>query len=219
MSESAPPDIPESAARHPIRHWEEVAVALLLSLAALASSWCGYQSARWSGIQSMWFNQASAARTEAIGAEGSADQKAAIDVQLFANWLNATATDRVALAEFYSRRFRDEFRPAFEAWISLNPLQNAQAPQTPFLMPQYRLADRERARDLAAEADRRFDKAMAANQQSDDYVLDTVILSSVLFLGGIASNFDGRKVRWGMMAVAGVLLIFGLYNIIRYPVA
>lgn len=219
MPEIEPLEAPEPLGRHPISHWEEMVVAILLSLAALTSSWCGYQSARWSGVQTMWYDQAGAARTQSIGAGGTADQKAAIDVQLFSNWLNAAGTEQMALADFYRERFREEFRPAFEAWLALQPLKDPEAPETPFLMPEYTLADRARALDLAAEADRRFNEASAANQQSDDYVLTTVILSSVLFLAGIVSNFDRKKVRWGMMAVAGFLLVFALFNVIRYPVA
>lgn len=120
---------------------------------------------------------------------------------------------------FYRERFRDEFKPAFEAWQAMDPLRNPQAPPTPFRLPQYRVHESLRAADLAKEADRLFDLGRQANQQGDNYVLTSVVLSSVLFLGGIASNFDRRAVRGGMMTIAAILLAIGLHNIVTFPVA
>lgn len=200
-------------------HNEEVIVAVLLSLAALASSWCGYQSARWTGVQTMHYSKSVSARTQSVSAAGTANQLMAVDIGLFTNWLDAMAMNRTVLADFYRARFRDEFKAAFDAWRVTRPLENPHAPPSPFRLPQYRLADAVRATDLSGEADRQFDLAQEANQQSDDYVLTSVVLSSVLFLGGIAGNFEQHTVRWGMMTVASLLLLFGLYNILVYPVA
>lgn len=208
----------EPVGAHPVARHEEMTVAVLLSLAALASSWCGYQAARWSGIQTWQYNESLASRTESTRADGTANQLMAIDVNLFSSWLDATATDRNMLADFYRQRFRPEFKPAFEAWLATGPLRNPEAPPTPFRLPEYRLAEAAQATELARKADLTFDLAQQANQTSDNYVLTTVILSSVMFLGGIAGNFDQRAVRGGMMAVATFLLVFALRNIIVYPV-
>ena len=39
----------------------------------------------------------------------------------------------------YQSRFRDEFKPAFAAWLATKAFTNPSAPGTPFAMPQYRV--------------------------------------------------------------------------------
>ena len=41
---------------------------------------------------------------------------------MFFQWVNATATGDAELADFYTDRFRPEFRPAFDAWLATDPL-------------------------------------------------------------------------------------------------
>lgn len=65
------------------RRWEkmlEILAALALSLAALATSWSGYQASRWGGLMVIHFNQASALRIESSRAADLANQQTQIDV-------------------------------------------------------------------------------------------------------------------------------------------
>ena len=80
-----------------------------------------------------------ARRVDATG-RSVANRQAQIDVALFTQWIDAYAQDEAELTSFYRKRFRDEFEPAFEAWIATKPRQNPKAPLSPFAMPQYRLA-------------------------------------------------------------------------------
>ena len=48
----------------------------------------------------------------------TAGQDRLFDSQVFSQWLNADQTGNAALAALYERRFRPEFRPAFDAWIA-----------------------------------------------------------------------------------------------------
>lgn len=93
-------------------------------------------------------------------------------------------------------RFRAEARPAVDAWLATQPRINPEAPPGPFQMPEYRVSLAERAAQLEEEAANLFEKGKAANEHSDDYVLNAVILASVLFLAGIAPRFDWR--RWSL---------------------
>ena len=67
------------------------------------------------------------------------DAQQQIDVATFIQWVDARESGRAELADFFQTRFRDEFKPAFDAWLATRPLTNANAPKTPFEMPQYRL--------------------------------------------------------------------------------
>ena len=92
------------------------------------------------------------------------------------------------LADFYFQRFRPEFKPAVEAWAALRPLKNADAPPTPFAMPEYKLAKSEEADKLLAEAEASSADARESNQRSDNYVLAVVLFAASLFFAGISTK-------------------------------
>ena len=72
---------------------------------------------------------------------------------------------------------------------------------------------------LDIEAKNLLDEGKAANQQSDDYVLNTVILVSVLFFAGIAQRrFRRLEYRVALTILGSGMLVYGLVNIFRYPV-
>ena len=75
----------------------------------------------------------------------------------FTQWVDAYALKERELADFYFKRFRDEFQPAVNAWVATRPLKNPDAPLTPFAMPQYKLA-------AQAEADR-LDAALGGQRR------------------------------------------------------
>lgn len=209
-------DLPEKYDR-----WEpvaEVIATIVLAIATLATAWSGYQAARWGGVQSTSYSQAGALRTESVRASTQAGQLIQIDIGVFTNWINAFATNNQDLADFYRERFRDEFVPAFEAWLATDPVNNPDAPSSPFVMPQYQPRLLDESLQLEEEAEGLFAQGSEANQTSDDYILNTVILAGVLFLGGIASRFKAMAARWVIIIISLTILAYGLINLIRFPV-
>jgi hypothetical protein len=202
-----------------VDRWIEMLLAVMLGAVTLATAWSGYQAARWGGTQSILFSQAGALRTESMRASTQGGQQTQIDVAIFSNWINAYADENEALVTFYQERFRDEFKPAFEAWLATDPANNPNAPSSPFAMPEYQLAKLDEAAQLELDAEATFEEGRAANQQADEYILNAVILASVLFLSGIVTRFDWLPVRVVVIITALVLLGMGLYNIVTYPIA
>ena len=201
--------------------WEplaEVIVTVVLAFATLATAWSGYQAARWGGEQSTSYSQAGALRTESTRASTEAGQLVQIDIGMFANWINAFAAEDQQLAEFYEDRFRDEFKPAFEAWLVTDPVNNPDAPATPFSMPEYQLNKAAEAERLEKEAEATFAQGEEANHIGDNYILNTVFLASVLFLGGIATRFKAMSARWVIILFSLGILTFGLINLLTYPI-
>src|SRR5262245_53420811 len=131
----------------------ELAATLLLALATVATAWSGYQSTRWNGEQAKAAARANALRVDSAKAADLANSQSGIDVATFTQWANAYARDETELADFYFKRFRPEFRPAVEAWVATQPLQNPDAPLTPFAMPEYQLAANTDAERLDAQAE------------------------------------------------------------------
>jgi hypothetical protein len=147
----------------------ELVATIVLALAAVATAWSTYQGSRWRGEQAVDTSRATAARIDSAEASARAGQLTQIDIATFTEWVDATTAGDTALAGFYERRFREEFRPAFGAWLATDPLANPDAPLTPFAMPEYEVAEAQRASRLNREAGARSAAAGRANQHADDF--------------------------------------------------
>ncbi len=201
--------------------WEplaEVIATVILAFATLATAWSGYQSARWGGAQSLKYSQAGALRTESTRASTKAGQIVQIDIGLFTNWINAFAVDNQELADFYEDRFRPEFTVAFETWLATDPRNNPDAPKSPFSMPEYTVSFSQEADRLEQEASITFDEGSEANEISDNYILNTVVLASVLFLAGMQSRIKSVPARMLIVILGLFILTYGLVNIATYPI-
>jgi hypothetical protein len=203
----------------PKRDWVEIVAALLLALAAVATAWSSYQSTRWNGEQTKASSRTNAIRIQATRAETLAEAETEIDVATYIQWIDAHASTDTAQEDFYRKRFRPEFKPAFNAWIATKPFTNPDAPLTPFAMPQYRLA-------ATAEAER-LDKAAEASsalvrrniQHASNYVLGVVLLTVALFFAGMSTKLHTPGVGKAMLAVGCVLFVGTAAWIATFPVS
>ncbi len=199
--------------------WIEVFSTVLLAIATVATAWSGYQATRWSGEQAIAFSAASAARVESGKASTRAGQFAQIDVSLFTQWVDAYARGETKLSDFYLDRFRDEFRPAFDAWVATKPLKNPDAPKSPFAMPQYKLADRVKSEELVAKAEAATEVAKRNNQRSDNYVLCVVLFATSLFFAGISTKLVSTGSRVAILALGYVVFFATIAWIATFPVS
>lgn len=196
----------------------ELIATVILAAATLASAWSGYQATRWNGVQAQDYLRASSARVESTKASTKAGQFQLYDSQNFTQWLNAYYAGNTGLAALFEKRFRAEFQPAFNAWMATDPLHNASAPAGPMTMPEYKVAEFDRATELEAQATALFDAGNDANEIGDQYVLNTVFLASALFIAGIAGRFKWRPLRASVLVLAGIALGTGLALILRLPI-
>ncbi|HEY9229597.1 MAG TPA: hypothetical protein VIP11_23310 [Gemmatimonadaceae bacterium] len=192
---------------------------ILLSVAALATSWAGYQSTLWSGDQNELANEAMDRRSKAIEAATRSGQLKMIDVGVFTSWLSASSRRDSALAQFLSQRFRPEFKAAFDKWISTNPLSSADAPRTPFVMPDYRVSADTVAAQLQHAADSLSSASSRANRMSDTYVLVAVILAMVMFFATSAQQGGKPTPRLVLIGMAAAVCLMGLLRLLTLPVA
>ena len=201
------------------RTWQELLVTVLLVVAALATSWSSYQATRWNGEQAAAAGRTNAIRIEAARAQGMAQSQTQVDIATFIAWADADRSNNPSLADFYQDRFRDEFKPAYDAWIATEPFKNAEAPPTPFAMDAYQLASREEAKKLDAAAAASAAEVLLDIQRSSNYVLTVVLYAVVLFFAGMSTRFSSRRLRW-VMAFAGCVVLLGaLAWIATFPVS
>jgi hypothetical protein len=196
----------------------ELVSTLLLALATVATAWAAYQSRVWTGEQAQGTSHATAARIAVNRTSAIANRQVQVDVATFIQWVNAHEEHRTELAGFYRARFRNEFRPAFAAWLATRPLANASAPPTPFAMPQYRLKSSSEADRLEAKASADSQHAKAANERADNYMLAVVLFASALFFAGISTKLETLRARTGILGLGCVLFLGTLIWIATFPV-
>lgn len=210
-----------SPERRPVGRQErriEIITVTILAFTALATAWSGYQASLWDGIQSSNYTQASGARTNSSQARTEANQFRLADLGIFESYIEATIDGNTDVAQFYSERFRDEFRPAFDAWTALDPLNNTDAPPTPLGMAEYQLAGDAEADRLQARADELFAAGEEANTISDIYTLTTLLFAAVLFFTAIAERFEYVRAQVALLVLGGIGLIVGVVVALGQPI-
>ena len=132
---------------------------------------------------------------------------------------NAYGRGERALADFYFRRFRKEFKPAVTAWIASRPLQNPDAPLTPFAMPHYRLAANAEADELDGEAEKLSAQVRRDIQRGSNYVLCVVLFAAALFFAGMSTKLTTPALRKATVAVGCLLFLGTLVWVATFPVS
>jgi hypothetical protein len=129
---------------HPGRHGSgfeevvEIIEAVLLAVVAVATAWSGYEAARWDNRRAEFYQESSKLRIAAEGLATLGGQERIYDTTTFNSWLNARSRYDQKLADFLERRFRDEYRFAFAAWMKLDPFNNPKSPPGPMFVTEYR---------------------------------------------------------------------------------
>jgi len=209
----------DRSARPSAARWVERFAAVLLASAALATAWSSYQASRWTGEQAKSFAAASAARIESTKASNLANAQTEVDVSVFTEWVNAYVRGEDELRTFYRERFRQEFVPAFEAWIATDPFEDPSAPPTPFAMSEYVIAAREEADELEAAADAGAGEARENVQRATNYVLGVVLFATSLFFAGISTKLGSVRLRTAVLALGGLVFILSVGWIATFPVS
>lgn len=194
-----------------------IAEAVLLAVVALLAGWSGYAAAKWSTESRVSLAEALTARTKANRANLEAMSLRTFDSSTFEAWFAAYTAGNAQAMALAARRFRPEFRVAFDAWRATRPETNPGAPHGPTYMKEYRQPGLARATALDEEADEAFAHGASAGATADDYVRTTVFLAIVLFLVGISAHFPLRAARYGLITVGGVLLLVSVVQLARLP--
>jgi hypothetical protein len=220
----APSEVGKEIAEHAKQQAHErrermlsIAEAVLLSLVALLAAWSGYAAAKWSTESRVSLAEASTERTKAARANLEAMELRNFDSSTFEAWFAAYTAGNKQAMELAERRFRPQFRVAFDAWRATKPETNPRAPRGPTYMPQYRQPQLRVGGRLDAQAEEAFATGASAGKTADDYVRTTVFLAVVLFLVGISAHFPLRSARYGLISLAAVLLVVSLVRLAQLP--
>lgn len=201
-------------------HWHalvEMGEVIILAVVAVMTAWSGLQAAKWDGRQSLLYGQASRDRFQADAASTLAGQQLSADASMFTALLQARSSGNTQLQASYVRRFTPEYREAYEAWLKTDPFNNPAAPPGPGYMPSYHNPNQQKADRLNAVAETTFDEGTHARENADNYVRDTVLFASVLFLVALAQRLKAVRARITLGTVAFGLLTFVIVSVVQLP--
>ncbi len=189
----------------------------LLAIVALMAAWSGFASAKWSTESRLQLAQGSAARVEGNRAAGESRGRSRVRFADVQRLVRAAALGNQQAMEIAERRFRPEFKVAFDAWIATDPLNNDDAPPGPTYMPEYKLPGLEQAKELDTKADELSAEGAESAETADRYIRITVFLATVLFLVGMSSHFPLRIARYGLIGTAVVILVIAVGFLVTSP--
>ena len=214
MMDDETPLLPE-----PKKRWFEPVTVLLMAVSSLATAWCSYQNSRWSGEGSGLSTHVDKLERKASAQHLEARQIEANHSRLWMEAMDASIDGDEKLAKFYTDRFDEELKPAYEQWIALKPLENPAAPPHPFVPGLYAPRFDKENREILAEAAAAEAKANTAGHYASVYLSNTVLLATVLFFAGTAGKFDQRRVRWASLVFAVALFLYAISRLVMLPVA
>lgn len=197
--------------------WRELVAVLLLSVTAILTAWTAFQSSKWSGAMSISFSQASTARIEASRFESNANRQLTIQVNLYTQWVTAVASEDTRLADYLRERFPEPLKAAATAWLELKPLENPDAPATPFEMPEYVQPDAVAAVESDARADAKFQEALDNNQRGDNYTVLTILFAAVLFFAAVSGRVRRNRNAWILLGIAIVVFLGTTITLATFP--
>jgi hypothetical protein len=195
----------------------EIIEALILALVAVATAWSGYQAAQWAGKRAELYAKASQLRVTSEGLATLSGQERIYDSDTFDSWLAAKLDGKTEAAAFFERRFRDEYRPAFAAWMKTDPFNSTRALPGPIFMPEYHNAKHEQFLGLTKQAAEMADQGTKSGETGDQYVRITVFLATVLLITAIGQRFHFKSVRVVFMILAGLLFCVPLWQLLLLP--
>ncbi len=198
--------------------WIELLSAILLSVAVVLSAFSAWQATLWGGEQSAFYAKASSGEVQASRDLAMALTEIAYDVGAFVDAAVVfTEGNEEELEVFNEWLFRDEFKPALEAWLALDPLNDLEAPRTPFEIEEYTNSNLDKSMVLQEAADEKYEEGEEANKNSGDYMLGMVFFASVLFFSGISTKFRSQWIRSAIIVIAVASLSSGVAWLASLP--
>ena len=198
--------------------WIGVISSVLLLAATVSTAFCVFEATLWSGQQAISYGQASAYRIESIRFSNIAVAQTQVDAALFVDWISAKSNNNTLLADFLEARFREEFQPAFYAWLRKAESSIGGVPLgTPFELPEYELESVRQSDSYLKKAEEAFAEGTRANEINDKYISSTVFFAIVLFLTGIEPRWQKAKVKAAMTIAATIIFVIALFYILELP--
>jgi hypothetical protein len=203
--------------KDPKRQWIETICTVLLSAATVLSAWRVYQSSQWSGEQYFRIDDETAANQFRLQYEVEGAQRKTAELQLFLDHRNALVDGNIQLADFLYERFPSSLKTAYGAWYKMDHT-NPDNISSPFQIKEYVIPELVEAKKYKEKA-AGFKKATnIADNNSDNYVLVSLVLSMVLFFSGICGVINSYLNQGILVGIAVLIFLTAGFFLLRMPV-
>ena len=197
--------------------WRETGAAAIIAAAGLLTSWASYQGAIWEGLQSADYTRSSVLQVNAprVAMDAALDQ--AVELNLVRAWVDAKASGDSRLAAFYEARVPPSLQPAFREWLAHRPMEDPDAPRSPFAVASYRPPGFAQASALEAGAEQAFRTGMKARHTADAFHRAGVFLAMAMFFAGIGQVLTRAHLRLALLVLGAASLALGAVQVFVLP--
>ena len=183
----------------------EVIAVALLGIATVGSAWCGYQATRWNKEETDKAREAGAATVEGSRQFGLATQIVSYDSNMVAQYAQAKAAGDERLLTFYRETLiRPEFLSVIEEWEA--QIDDGEVPSNLLQDQDYLDTQLQPYRESQAAAEAANVEADEASENTDGYVLTTLLLATALFFAGVTGSFRMRLLRIALLSTSAIVI-------------
>jgi hypothetical protein len=186
----------------------ELAAAVLLGLAAIATAWSAYWSATFGGDAIAGYSQANTLTSQAADVYGDATGQFNYDRTLFLQYAGLVLDGNADGAEAMRANFFSDNLEQTVAWYDVSG-EDVTDPFDDDAGSPYVLEEWAEGNDLSDRADRVYQQAVADDDQGGKFDLATVFLALSLFFGGIATVFRRRLPQLATVGIGTAGLVIG----------
>ena len=196
--------------------------AIILAIAAVATTWASFQASQWSNAQSDAQSASAIQRSDANRAASEATSQSVVDAEMWISWVDATAAKQKDRARFLRDRFSPALDRAQKEWLGTVLVDSAGNPSrvpdgTPLNLPSYTVPAQLQADELSNKAEESLALADEASNTSTRYVMLAVLFALVLFFASVATKFTSPKVQVALILTGLLLLITTCVRMFMLP--
>lgn len=193
----------------------EIWIAGMLGVVAIITAFATYKAVLEDGDTLANFNEGVRINDDATAKDTEGTQQYTTDQAIYLEFVKSDVAGESRVANYFRETL---FSPELEEsvkWVeeggdeAISPFQE----DSPYTRPEWAEAEK-----LRAQTKEKFEQAGVHDEDGDKYVLATVILSISLFLLGIAGVNRQLRVQQTLTAVASVVLVAGVVQIIAVAV-
>ena len=196
--------------------------AIILAIAAVATTWASFQASQWSDAQSDAQSRSAIQRSDANRAASEATSQAVVDSEMWISWVEAVDAGQKDRAGFLRDRFSPALDRAQQEWLGRVPVDAegnpAQVPDgTPLDLASYVVPAQLQADELSNKAEASLADADEASNISTRYVMLAVLFALVLFFASVATKFTSPKIQVALILTGLLLLVTTAVRMLLLP--
>jgi hypothetical protein len=186
-------------------------------MATLTSAYSVWQAARYASSSAGDMIASNGLRTDSSKYLNFGLMQEQVDIGLWINWASAVSENNTRLADFIEQRFRDEFKPAFYAWLNSTNSTGGVPAGTPFSLPEYQNANINMSQSVDQQIVQLSDSASRKSNYASRLTLMTVLMAAIIVICGFESRMRVEAIKLPLLVTVVVIYFFALAMILQVP--